>query len=272
MKRIIAFLLTSIILVCSMISPLMSKAEENTTWKMWPSKTEVDTDKEWVINFNKEIDWLDLTRNISIIREKDNKQIFIDPVMNDNKSVKLYISKLYDFDETYYLLIEGGKSIDGNPLKEPIKMKFQTANPEFNFKKTVEQDGIKFEALLNTKELDPGGKVYAKIKATNVSTESIPYWGGSPCDLGFSANVFSESQNGQVMKGDKWNNKLMCPTIPVQYFLEPGETIEVTEVLYPTSNQVIENSYIKVIFDKGLLDGASSLTPIEIPIGIQEFE
>lgn len=252
-----------------MTSPLIGKAEANTSWKTWMTKTDVDIDKEWTIKFNEEIDYKSLWENVYIVRERDNKRIdnfHPDVDWNDKKSATLYLYELYEFGETYDLYIENAQSINGTSLKTPIKMKFQTVNPEFSFKNTVEQDGIKFEVALNTEELAAGEKLYVKVKATNTSADVIPYWGRDGCDIGLSANIFIENESGKAEEGSKWNSIRPCTAMPEGYFLEPGETIEVTEVLYPAAERLNENAYLKVLFQQGPIGEISSFNSIKIPI------
>ena len=281
MKRMPKFFLAlNMVLLLFAISSTV-KAESNTEWKIWTLKTEVDIDKEWIIQFSDEIDpmyywrdWEELSRNIYVVRERDNKRMVIDlyppdfDFENRKKTVKIYLGDLYDFNETYYLYISNNlKSIKGTPLKEPIKMKFQTVNPEFNIVKTVEQDGIKFEVMLNTKDIQKGKKLYAKVKATNVSEDHIPYISSNGCDVGLHARLHTESDTGQVKAGSNWRSSLSeCTDSVEQYFLEPGETIEILEILYPPTEGLKDNAFVKVTFQKGL--EGDPLTPIEIPIAI----
>ena len=166
----------------------------------------VHIDKVWEFKFSDAVDQRSLSGNIYVVRERDNKRMnIIEPSVdqNDKKIVKLYLYQLFDFNETYYLHIsENVKSINGTPLKEPVKMKFQTVNPDVA--KTIEKDGIKFEVMLSTKEVQTDKKLYAKVKITNVSNESIPYWGRDGCDVGLSTNLFVESDTGQIRVGSKW--------------------------------------------------------------------
>ena len=81
----------------------------------------------------------------------------------DKKAVKLHLGQLYDFNETYYLYVtKDVKSVTGTHLVEPLKLKFKTKGLEFKDQKIIEQDGIKFEIMLNQAD----EKLYAKVKAT----------------------------------------------------------------------------------------------------------
>ena len=79
-----------------------------------------------------------------------------------------------------------------------------TINPEFQVKKTIEQDGIEFEMLSQSY-----GRLYVKAKATNVSEVTVLYIAYDGCDRGFSANLFAESDDGQVEVGSKWRNPVL---------------------------------------------------------------
>ena len=97
-----------------------------------------------------------------------------------------------------------------------------------------------------------------KAKATNVSEDTVPYIAYDGCDRGFSANLFAESDDGQVEVGSKWRHPLiLCNPEVRELFLEPGETIEELEILNPPTEGFKENHYVKVKFNKGLLDGTS---------------
>jgi uncharacterized protein YfaS (alpha-2-macroglobulin family) len=135
MKRMGTFSLTISMIMLLFTIPSIVKAESSTEWKIWSSKTEVDIDKEWVITFSDEMDWRSLYGNISVVRERDKKEMPIDtyPINEDQSKVKVFLGDLYEFGETYYLYISKDvKSKNGTSLKEPIKMKFQTVYHEFN--------------------------------------------------------------------------------------------------------------------------------------------
>jgi hypothetical protein len=63
------------------------------------------------------------------------------------------------------------------------------------------KDGIEFQVMLNTTELQTNGKLYAKAKVTNVSEETIPYLGYDGCDLGVSSSIIAESDDKQAKVG-----------------------------------------------------------------------
>lgn len=276
MKRIANFFLVLGMLLFLFAIPSIVKAESNSEWKIWAPKTEVDIDKIWTIKFNDEVDWRNLYPSfnyenitygsISIIRERDNVPMFIDPRthINDGKSVDLHLGYLYDFNETYHLYIKDVKSINGNTLKEPLKMKFRTINPAFNVEKKVKSDGIEFHVRLS--EADE--KLYAKVKATNISEDTIAYFGNDGCHVGLSADLFKDTDAGQIRVGSKWGTARACTAALVQYILKPGETIEVIEVLYPPTEGLAESNFIKVTFNKELADG-TFFNSIEIPIRLE---
>ena len=278
MKWIVRFSLLMCTCILLFTIPSVAAAELSTHWKVWPTKTEVDIDKEWVIQFNDDIemDWTSLSKGISVVRDRDNKRMRVipNPIYEDKSKINLFLEELYEFGETYHLSIDNVQSIKGTRLKEPITMKFQTVNPEFNVEKTIERDGIKLHVMLNAEELSTDEKLYAKLKITNVSDHAIPHWGLDGCDLGLTASLFSKSDAGKVEVGRKWNNRV-CTSAIEQYFIEPGETIEVFEVLSPPTNQLNEKNYLKVVFRKGLYDNYTDFSPItlmEIPIKIKELK
>lgn len=256
--------------------PSIVKAESNSEWKIWDSETEVDIDKLWTIKFSDEVEWRSLYppfirenityRGISVIRERDNVPMSIEPriLISGEKSVVISLGDLYDFNETYHLFIKDVKSINGNTLKEPIKMKFQTTNPEFNDGEKVERDGIEFHVMWSKTD----EKLYAKVKATNVSDDTISYVGNDGCHVGLSADLVEDTDAGEVKVGSKWRTVSTCTAAPVQYFLKPEETIEVTEVFYPPTEGLNESNFIKVKFNKELSDG-TYFNSIEIPVKLE---
>jgi len=274
MKRIAAFSLMLSTLILLITIPSIVKAESSKSWETWPSKKEVDIDKKWVIHFDREMDWRNLWGNIYLVRESDNKRvetIIPDLYGSNGKAVGLHLTDLYEFGETYHLYIENVKATNGKALKKPIKMTFQTVNPEFNLQKTIVQDGIEFQIMVNTKEVSKNKKLYAKIKATNISEESIPYWGRDGCDLGFSASIFAENPGSETEEGSKWKSASRCTLSLEQYHLAPGETLETVEVLYPPADQLNGHLYLNIQFQKGLLEDNSSINRIELPITLNEF-
>ena len=276
MKRIANFFLALSMMLFLFAIPSIVKAESSSEWKIWTPKTKVDIDKLWTIKFSDEVDWKSLYTpfihenitygSITVVRERDNVPMIIEPttLINDEKSVVLPLAYLYGFNETYHLYIIEVKSINGDILKEPIKMKFQTTNPEFNVEKKMERDGIEFHVMLS--ETDE--KLYAKVKTTNVSDDTISYVGNDGCHVGLSADLFEDTDAGQVKVGSKWKTARICTAAPVQYFLKPGETIEVIEVLYPPTEGLNESNFIKVKFNKELSDG-TYFNSIEIPVKLE---
>ena len=266
MKRMTNFFLAlSMMLFLFAISPIV-KAESNSEWKIWAPKTEVDIDKVWTIKFNDEVDWQSYG-SIYVVRERDNVPMFVDSTThnNDKKSLVLPLGFLYDFNETYYLYIKDVKSIHGSTLREPIKMKFQTINPDFNVAQMVEKDGIRFNVMLS--ETDT--KLYAKLKATNVSENTISYIGYDGCDRGLKANLFNKTDSGEVKVGSKWRTSSACTAAIEEYVLEPGETIEVIEVLYLPKEPVDGGMYLKVGLETGSYSDEAPLTPTEIEIPVK---
>ncbi len=222
-------------------------------WKPGSSVAEVDVDHAWVVKFNDELDrtgrnMSDLRDNIYIVRERDNQRLrILDPSVNydDPKFVRLRLAGLYDPNETYYLYISKElTSKMGNPLAETLKLKFHTNSPEYKLNKTSEQDGIKLEVMIDQTD----EKVFAKVKATNVSNEPISYTGSSGCDRGIAADLYNDTKDGPVKVGGKWTTSLMC-TLAIEYYkLQPGASIEILEVLYLPKEPVDGDIYVKAVF------------------------
>ncbi|MGG3889884.1 Ig-like domain-containing protein [Metabacillus fastidiosus] len=269
MERVLTFFLAMSIAVLFAV-PSVTNAESQSipAWKVFTPKTEVEIDKEWTITFNDQMEERSLYQNISVIRERDNQKMSIEPVIDqDNKKVvKLRLVRLYDFNENYVLYIKDGvKSIKGRPLKEPVKMKFQTVNPEFDDPKVINQDGLEFQAILS--QIDK--KLYAKIKVTNKSEETIPYSGKNGCDKGLSADLFTETANGEVRTGSKWTSPALCTLAIKKYSLKPEETVEIIEVINLPSEPLNGDIYLKINFQKGLPDGNYSPSIVKIPIQLK---
>ncbi|MED4531234.1 Ig-like domain-containing protein [Metabacillus fastidiosus] len=269
MKRVLTFFLAmSIAVLFAVPSATNAESESIPAWKVFTPKTEVEIDKEWTITFNDQMEERSLYQNISVIGEKDNQEIFIEPVIDqDNKkAVKLRIGRLYDFNENYVLYIKDGvKSIKGRPLKEPVKMKFQTVNPEFDDPKVINQDGLEFQAILS--QIDK--KLYAKIKVTNKSEETIPYSGKNGCDKGISADLFTETDNGEVRTGSKWTSPALCTLAIKKYSLKPGETAEILEVINLPNEPLNGDIYLKINFQRGFSDGKGSPSIVKIPVQLK---
>ncbi|WP_191090561.1 S-layer homology domain-containing protein [Niallia endozanthoxylica] len=240
-------------------------------WEEGSSIVETDIDTEWVIKFNDEVDWQRLYKHIYVVRESNQQVHYIHPIIDYNhpQSVKLLLGQLYEFDETYTLYItEDVQSTSGNPLSEPVRIKFHTNKPEFDVEKSVEQDGVKFDIMLDLTD----EKVFAKVKATNITSGPIPYVGFSGCDPGISAGLSTESVDGSVKTGSKWRLSGSCtPEVP-QYSLQPGASIEVVEVLYPPEQPAGKNLYVKVRFQRGTSESHSTFNPIDISLSFQKNE
>ncbi|MEC2077503.1 Ig-like domain-containing protein [Metabacillus fastidiosus] len=269
MKRVLTFFLAmSIAVLFAVPSVTNAESESIPAWKVFTPKTEVEIDKEWTITFNDQMEERSLYQNISVIREKDNQEIFIEPVIDQNnkKAVKLRLGRLYDFNENYVLYIKDGvKSIKGRPLKEPVKMKFQTVNPEFEDPKVINQDGVEFQAIVS--QIDK--KLYTKIKVTNKSEETIPYFGKDGCDKGLSADLFTEMSNGKIIKGVKWESSALCTAVLKSYSLEAGETVEIIEVIDMPSEPLNGDAYLKINFQRGIPDGNDSLSIVKISVQLK---
>lgn len=265
MKRMTKCLLVFSAMLFLLMIPVITHAKSDSKWKIWESKTEVDIDKAWTIKFNDEVDW-ESYEGIKVVRERDNVHMFVEPVSleHDQKSLQLYLGHLYDFDETYHLYIEDVQSVNGKILKEPIKMKFQTINPEFTVVQPIEKDGIKFDVQVSQTET----KLFAKLKATNVSGKTITYIGTNGCDPGLKADLYNRVNFGEVRIGNKWWTIIACTEAIEEYELDPGKSIDVTEVLYLPEESVDGETFLKVRLVTGTYSDEEIVTPIEIEIPI----
>ena len=269
MKRYVTLFLTFSLVILFYSMPSIVKAESTTEWKLWPSKLDVKVYKEWEITFSEAVDYNSLTReNIMVVRERDNKIMAIDPFVfsKDYRVVKLGLDGVYDFNETYYVLIKDVQSKDGAMLKEQVKIKFQTEKVDFDIEKTKEQDGLKFESTLG-QTVD---NLYVKVKMTNVSKEIIPYWGSDGCDRGLSSSVVSKGNLSETIDFKKWTQaSFACNQAFWQYYLKPDETIEIFDVFYLPEKSLYENNYLELRFKRGMLDNRPSINPLEIKIPIE---
>lgn len=180
--------------------------------------------------------------------------------------MKLGLHEVFDFDETYYLHIKDVRSTNGAILKEPVKMKLQTEKVDFDIENTTEQDGLKFEAALG-QTVD---NLYAKVKVTNVSKEIIPYWGSDGCDRGLSSSVVSKGNFSETIDLKKWSQaSIACNQAFWQYYLNPGETIDIFEVFFLPAQPLYENNYLHIIFKRGILQDRPSPKRLEIEIPIK---
>ncbi|MBB6444482.1 S-layer homology domain-containing protein [Bacillus benzoevorans] len=246
-------------------------------WEPGSSVAEVDIAHEWVVKFNDELDenWRNfenLRKNMYVVRERDNQRLDIfNPIISrdDPTSITLGLTALYDRNETYYLYItKDMTSKMGNPLAKPLKLKFHTNGPEYTINQTIEQDGIKLELAIDQSE----EKVFAKVKATNVSSEPISYFGTNGCDKGIAADLFTDTKDGPVKIGSKWApSGIACTLMIEHYVLQPGATIEILEVLYPPAEPVNGNIYVKAIFKREIDKSNPLIKPAEISIPLEKF-
>lgn len=141
-----------------------------------------------------------------------------------------------------------------------------TIDPVFNVIEEFEQDGIKLEVMLaEEKEW-----LFVKAKATNVSDDTISYFGINGCDEGFSAQLFADHNGDEIQVGQTWMNPMIrCPQMIMEGQLEPGKTIEELEILSTLTEDIYDNYKVKVTFQKGRIDEHAFGTPIEIEIPIK---
>lgn len=142
------------------------------------------------------------------------------------------------------------------------------ANPDFQFKKTYEEDGLEFEVMFSQLH----GRLYVRSTATNISKDSVPYIGFDGCDQGFSANLVAKINDEQIKEGSVWRNPVIACTAAIQEFsLEPGETIEEMEVINLPIEGLKENHYVNVRFNKHLYDRDFPSTPVDLNIPLEEY-
>ena len=155
----------------------------------------------------------------------------------------------------------------GNAKKITVTV-YGAPNP-LNVSKTVEKDGIKFDVTFSSKDFKPKGRLTAKIKATNISEEAIPYVHFDRYDRGVKANIFADD-NGQVVTDSKKpiRNGLKDLQAVKYSTLAPGQTTEETQELYLPTNGLNDHVYAKVTFQK-TIEARGSLAPIEVQIDIK---
>ena len=131
-----------------------------------------------------------------------------------------------------------------------------------NVSKTIEKDGIKFDATFSSKEFKPNGELTAKIKATNISEEVILYVRINGCDREIKTYILADD-NGQVFTGiKKWNKPSICHQAVKYYTLLPGESTEATQEFYLPANGLNDHVYAKVTFQ-------NPMSPTEVQIDIK---
>lgn len=238
-------------------------------WDKGSSIVDADIDTEWVIKFNDEVNERSLHNHIFVVRDSDQHKNYLEPIINedDPKTVKLRLGQLSEFDENYTLFItKDVQSKIGNPLTEPVSIKFHTNRPEFGVEKSVEQDGIKFDLMLDLTD----EKIFTKVKATNITSEPIPYVGFSGCDPGISAGLSAVAEDGSVKAGSKWRMTGSCTPVVPLYSLQPGASIEVVEVFYPPEQTTVENLFVNIRFQKVNKENSSDYHPIDVRIPLEE--
>ena len=93
----------------------------------WPAKTDVPIDKVWTVTFNQPLDTS--TENKVRIHVKDENNMYVSFLAIINGNVATVSSRgNYEYGKTYYLIIENVKGVDGNILKNNVRMKFTTQN------------------------------------------------------------------------------------------------------------------------------------------------
>jgi hypothetical protein len=224
---------------------------------------DLDSNNAWVIKFSNKVDWTSLSGNIYVVRESDNYQ-FTPNIYYDQRSstVKLHLGELYEPNETYYLHIaKGVKSKSGKLLAEPVLLKFHPGKSELNMKKSLVQKGIQYD--VQSEQSD--GKVFLNVTATNISGETISYFGNNGCDRGIYAQLFAEVENGPVQVSDRDPARNYFPEVCTlnipEYTLEPGASVKIVKVFYPSAQQINGKKYIQVTL--------KTFDSIVIPIPLQ---
>ncbi len=90
-------------------------------------KSGVDTNKEWTVKFNKELDKNTVNESNFIIKDESGQLVPINVTIgSDSKSVTVSPKKQYMYGKTYDLTISNVKSSSGKELTLPGKMQFST--------------------------------------------------------------------------------------------------------------------------------------------------
>lgn len=245
--------------------PITFAVESISGWKPGDAAPTVDIDQGWVIQFTDTIAWdYSLRDHLTIVREKDQKPLYFEIDRVEPKTLKLLLGELYQSDETYYLTISDKlKSKMGAPLAQPVQMKFHAKHPDFTVEKTIEQEGVRMEV----KFAKSGEKVFAKLKATNISNEDIPYVSAHGCDPGIAAHLVDEESE---RVGGKWGTALGCHQAVMDYTLKPGKSVEAMEVLYLPEESNGE-LFVEAVFQQGSAYGQSTRKPIRLMIPLEEI-
>ena len=143
------------------------------------------------------------------------------------------------------------KGSDASYPLEPIEvqMDIKEAPKPLSVSKTVEKDGIKFDVTFSSVDFQSNGELTAKIKATNISEEAIPYVMFDGCDRGVKTTIFADD-NGVVFIGHQKPNGLTCIQAGKYSTLAPGKTIEATQEFFLPKNGLNDHVYAKVTFQK----------------------
>lgn len=113
-------------------------------------QTDVPTNKEWKIEFSKEVDSSTIHNSIFIEDSKGNRLTTIDVTVNEKNPKIVQVKNLFSYEsnETYHLHItDDVKSIDGTLLNQPVHMEFSTlktdTRPELTAKEIVQLNDSK---------------------------------------------------------------------------------------------------------------------------------
>ncbi|MCY6485183.1 Ig-like domain-containing protein [Clostridium aestuarii] len=138
---------------------------EETNYKIWETKNNIESNKVWTIKFNYPIDIHTIESNVKVVEKETKKSKDIKVSCNENgKSLKVVPLKKYENMETYTLLIEKGlKTKEGKKIDKPIKFDFTIKNEN------------EIEKVWTEKDINSYDEFYKAIKETleNFETKVI---------------------------------------------------------------------------------------------------
>ena len=97
------------------------------TVKQMQSKYNVVLDKQWVINFNKDLDRNTVNNNNIVLKDETGNSISIDVVCKNNRQITVIPKQKYKPNSNYTLLVKDSlKSTDGKKINTPTQLQFTT--------------------------------------------------------------------------------------------------------------------------------------------------
>jgi len=97
---------------------------DDTVYKEWPEKTNVETNKVWSIKFNMDIN----SANSDNVYVTDEYNIIDTKIEIDGNIIKVTPISDYESGKTYYLIIKNVVGENNKSMKENIRMKFSVKN------------------------------------------------------------------------------------------------------------------------------------------------